>query len=1045
MTSNVQVKVTGDIADLRVQMAAAEAVMKKTAIEANNAAKAIAMGDTSKEAAAKNLALTQSLVDAKSAFRGLSNEYKTLTEAQKLSTNAGAAFLAQLREQAATAGMSQKQMLAYRAEQLGVANDAKPLIAAMADTSHGSAGVTRELLVMGRELSRGNFNRMAGSATILAGRLGILTPSVVGTAAAIASIVAPIALASVAAYQFDQAQNDLLISTVGLGAASQLTASQLMGAAASAAQYSGVSIRAATEAASAFAGAGARSQAVVSSLVGSMKGYAALTGQDAADAQKKLAEAMHDPVRGAEELNAELGILDSTQIKQIRTMSDAGDKAGAVAVIAEALRQRVDQAKSAGAEFNTIFSKSVTVLSDDYEWLGRVSAAYVGLAERVNIYNLATGNQVKQAQAQAAAAQSLQNLAQLKEASGQGAAIVGTTPEARDAEQREKLAGSMKILQAALAADTKLHGANSDAVRADQAALADYKRAIDTYLPSAEKAHRLAELDQQLAEARKGKDSGRIADLTRQKTALDTAGEVMSPQDAAQRANDAAATAADKTRAPKAKDDRVQQWTEQLREMKDASKDYFADEAAMDLSFWQGKLAAARSSATALREVEAHIHEANKTLARQAYEAQIADYNDQIEAAKGNWDKQKAIIAEKVAYIDSKQHEESRAFQDALKEQERAQQEHILTQLRQDQEAGAKVIENLRQQVATRKQISDEEAKIATSAIKDKEAGSFFGGAAAAKQEAAVKIKAIQDEIAATTTLQATQDAQLQKNVEAARAAGDIGVQDYKKAVAAKEALDAEWAAKQKALQDRLREEQQASIAAQKAAYASYISGTVNATVTGFSKMIAGQESFKQLGIGIYSSIVREVEQQVAKMATDWIVKHVLMAAASKLLGQSSAAAAPAGAAATVAAAKTSVVALAAQAGAAGVASMAAAPWPLDIGAPEFGGAMESAALALGSFAVGTNFVPTDMVAQIHAGERIIPKADNAALMQMTSRGAASGADSGGGRGGDTHNHFSPTIHAHGADGKAIVKAIESNFSDFHRMMRNKARVGAFS
>src|SRR5665647_605199 len=33
-------------------------------------------------------------------------------------------------------------------------------------------------------------------------------------------------------------------------------------------------------------------------------------------------------------------------------------------------------------------------------------------------------------------------------------------------------------------------------------------------------------------------------------------------------------------------------------------------------------------------------------------------------------------------------------------------------------------------------------------------------------------------------------------------------------------------------------------------------------------------------------------------------------------------------------------------------------------------------------FAAGTNYLPADMLAQVHEGERIVPKADNALLMQ---------------------------------------------------------------
>lgn len=40
----------------------------------------------------------------------------------------------------------------------------------------------------------------------------------------------------------------------------------------------------------------------------------------------------------------------------------------------------------------------------------------------------------------------------------------------------------------------------------------------------------------------------------------------------------------------------------------------------------------------------------------------------------------------------------------------------------------------------------------------------------------------------------------------------------------------------------------------------------------------------------------------------------------------------------------------------------------------------------LPAFATGTNYLPSDMVAQIHEGERIIPKADNAELMRRLSR-----------------------------------------------------------
>jgi len=66
---------------------------------------------------------------------------------------------------------------------------------------------------------------------------------------------------------------------------------------------------------------------------------------------------------------------------------------------------------------------------------------------------------------------------------------------------------------------------------------------------------------------------------------------------------------------------------------------------------------------------------------------------------------------------------------------------------------------------------------------------------------------------------------------------------------------------------------------------------------------------------------------------------------------------------------------------------------------------------SLSSFDVGTNYVPHDMVAQIHQGERIIPAADNRALMNAVNGGGGGG----GGGGPDVH------VHVHAMDAASVL------------------------
>lgn len=72
-------------------------------------------------------------------------------------------------------------------------------------------------------------------------------------------------------------------------------------------------------------------------------------------------------------------------------------------------------------------------------------------------------------------------------------------------------------------------------------------------------------------------------------------------------------------------------------------------------------------------------------------------------------------------------------------------------------------------------------------------------------------------------------------------------------------------------------------------------------------------------------------------------------------------------------------------------------------------------------FDVGTNFVPNDMLAMVHKGERIIPAADNAALMQGMSGGGA------GGSGGGVNIHFHGPVYGLRDFNSAVAQAVASS------------------
>lgn len=166
------------------------------------------------------------------------------------------------------------------------------------------------------------------------------------------------------------------------------------------------------------------------------------------------------------------------------------------------------------------------------------------------------------------------------------------------------------------------------------------------------------------------------------------------------------------------------------------------------------------------------------------------------------------------------------------------------------------------------------------------------------------------------------------------------------------------------------------------------------------ARMATLQQGFGATVKGIWQGLVGMVTSVIEQIVTQWIIGEMVKLGLMKMTSQ------------------TTIAGEAAKAGAGGTASMAAAPFPLNLSAPAFGASMYASAMAysgaaLAGFAKGTNELPTDMIAQIHAGERIVPKADNDTLIELTKRGAMMGDASAAGAAGGMQGGGSDGVHVH--------------------------------
>lgn len=214
--------------------------------------------------------------------------------------------------------------------------------------SFATAGVSRELIVLGHEAVSGNWTRMPGSMMVLAERVGGLhhifaaLASPVGLVTmAIGGTVAVIAMLTAQAVHANLEMTKLQTTMEGTGRAGIVSEANMRAYVTQLARLPGINREAAESIVEQFSRSRQIGGVLFDQLIRIVGDFAYVTGHKAPDAAKELAKAFSDPVRGAKELDAQLGILSASQLRQIETLARQGDTMRAQQVLFEALKDRI--------------------------------------------------------------------------------------------------------------------------------------------------------------------------------------------------------------------------------------------------------------------------------------------------------------------------------------------------------------------------------------------------------------------------------------------------------------------------------------------------------------------------------------------------------------------------------------------------------------------------------------------------------------------------------------------------------------------------------
>ncbi len=266
---------------------------------------------------------------------------------------------------------------------------------------HGTAGVTRELLVLGHEGVAGNFARIPGSLMVLGERFDAVGAAIraVGVGGVAAGVLLVGALATVTAAALGGAEQIRRLDAAikASGGAVGLRGSQVDQIATQAAAAGHQSSGTYHDVALAAIGSGQIDSAVLPQLLGVTADYAAGTGQDADKAGHELVADLANPTAAAARLTEQYHLLSAAELEHIERLQRQGDLEGAQMALLDGINRRFKGAADEGlSDFDRVLRKigdKMRPIGDGMAALGKPTAVEQMIAaQRAKLAQTGTDN-----------------------------------------------------------------------------------------------------------------------------------------------------------------------------------------------------------------------------------------------------------------------------------------------------------------------------------------------------------------------------------------------------------------------------------------------------------------------------------------------------------------------------------------------------------------------------------------------------------------------------------------------------------------------------